>query len=111
MAGATILVLTQFPDQASAQTVARALVVARVAACVSVGAPVESLYHWRGGIETATEIPVTIRTAADRYRDVEAVIRAHHPYELPEIVAVPLTDGLAPYLDWLIAETRPAVGG
>ena len=68
LAGAAILVLTQMPDRASAQALARALVEARLAACVSVGAPVESLYHWRGQIETAQEVPVAIKTRAERVR-------------------------------------------
>lgn len=104
MAGAAILVLTQMPDVASAQALSRALVEARLAACVSIGAPVESLYHWRGEIETATEVPVVIKTRADRYPDVEAAIRARHPYELPEILAVPVDHGYAPYVDWLVKE-------
>ena len=106
MAGAAILVVTQMPDRASALTLARLLVESRLAACVSVGAPVESLYHWRGKIETAQEIPVVVKTRPERYAEVEASIRAHHPYELPEIVAVPVTDGLAPYLQWIADETR-----
>lgn len=106
MAGAAILVVTQMPDRASALTLARLLVESRLAACVSVGAPVESLYHWRGKIETAQEIPVVVKTRTERYADVEASIRAHHPYELPEILAVPVTDGHAPYLQWIADETR-----
>jgi periplasmic divalent cation tolerance protein len=90
----------------SAQALARALVEAHLAACVSVGSPVESLYHWRGQIETATEVPVVVKTLAARYAEVEAAIRARHPYELPEILAVPLLDGFAPYLDWLAAQSR-----
>ena len=105
MAGAAILVVTQMPDRASALTLARSLVDARLAACVSVGAPVESLYHWRGKIETAQEVPVVVKTRPERYAEVEAAIRAGHPYELPEIVAVPVTDGLAPYLQWIADET------
>ena len=107
MAGAAILVVTQMPDRASALTLARSLVESRLAACVSVGAQVESLYHWRGKIETAQEIPVVVKTRAERYAEVEASIRAHHPYELPEIMAVPVTDGLAPYLQWISDETAP----
>jgi periplasmic divalent cation tolerance protein len=105
LAGAAILVVTQLPDRASALTLARSLVESRLAACVSVGAPVESLYHWRGKIETAQEIPVVVKTLPERYADVEAAIRAHHPYELPEILAVPVTDGLAPYFEWIADET------
>ncbi len=105
MPGQVILVLTQLPDRASADALAAALVGARLAACVSVGAPVDSLYHWRGEIETAKEIPVVIKTVAARYTEVESAIRARHPYELPEIVAVPVCDGLRPYVDWIARET------
>ena len=65
----------------------------------------DSLYHWRGEIETAQEIPVTVKTSADRYPEVEAAIRARHPYELPEIIAVPITNGFTAYLDWIAGET------
>ena len=106
MADAALLVLTQLPDRASAQALARALVEERLAACVTVGAPVDSLYHWRGQIETAKEIPLLIKTRAGRYAEVEAAIVARHPYELPEILAVPLHHGLERYLDWIRAETH-----
>lgn len=105
MPGAAILVLTQMPDLASAQALARALVEARLAACVSIGAPVESLYHWRGEIETAAEVPLVVKTSVGRYTEVEAAIRARHPYELPEILAVPAIQGFAPYVDWVVTET------
>jgi periplasmic divalent cation tolerance protein len=108
LAGAAILVLTQLPDLAAAQALARVLVEARLAACVSVGAPVESLYHWRGKIETATEVPLVVKTRSDRYVEVEAAIRAHHPYELPEILAVPALHGFARYVEWIVAETGGA---
>jgi periplasmic divalent cation tolerance protein len=103
-----ILVVTHLPDRDAAVGLARALVTERLAACVNIGAPVESMYHWRGQIETAHEVPVAIKTRAALYSRVEAVILASHPYELPEIVAVPLCDGLQPYLDWLAAETIAA---
>jgi periplasmic divalent cation tolerance protein len=100
-----ILVLTHFPDHDSAMGLARVLLTGRLAACVNVGAPVESMYHWQGQIETAQEVPVTIKTRAALYPRVEAAILASHPFELPEIIAVSLSDGLRPYLDWLAAET------
>jgi periplasmic divalent cation tolerance protein len=105
LAGAAILILTQMPDRTSAQSLARSLVEARLAACVSIGTPVESLYHWQGQIETAQEFTVAVKTRSERYAAVEAAIRARHPYELPEIIAVPVIDGLAPYLDWIARET------
>lgn len=93
------------PDRASADALARRLVQTRLAACVSVGASVDSLYHWRGQIETATEVPVTIKSRPARYAAIEAAIRAMHPYELPEIIAVPITHGLPDYLHWITSET------
>ena len=96
MAGAATLILTQMPDRASAQSLARSLVEARLFACVSIGTPVESLYHWQGQIETAQEFTVTVKTRSECCAAVEAAIRARHPYELPEIIAVPLSDGFAP---------------
>lgn len=105
MADDAIFVLTQMPNHAAAHALALALLERRLAACVSIGAPVESLYHWRGKIETGPEVPLTIKTRRARYAEVEAAVRAGHPYELPEIVAVPIVRGFEPYLDWLAAET------
>jgi periplasmic divalent cation tolerance protein len=99
------LILTTLPERASAEALARDLLAARLAACIQIGAAVESLYHWRGEIETANETPVAIKTRAALYPRVEAAIRQRHPYELPEIVAVPITDGLPGYVDWIAAET------
>jgi periplasmic divalent cation tolerance protein len=104
----TILVVTHLPDRDAALALGRALVTERLAACVNIGAPVESMYHWRGQIETAREVPVAIKTRAALYPRVEAAILANHPYELPEIVAVPFCDGLHSYFDWLAAETLAA---
>src|SRR5262249_997262 len=88
-----IMVLTNLPDRDSADALARALIEARLAACVSIGAVHDSLYHWRGQIEMASELLLTIKTCADLYPAVEAAIRARHPYELPEIVTVPIDHG------------------
>lgn len=104
-----ILVLTTLPDQAGAEALARELLAAGLAACIQIGATVQSLYHWRGEIETAAEIPVSIKTRAGLYPRVEEAIRRHHPYELPEIVAVPITYGLPAYLDWVAATTDASV--
>ena len=108
MAEAAIVVLTNLPDRESAGKLARDLIEGRLAACVNVGATVESIYHWRGEIETATEVPLAIKTRAVLFSKVEAAIRRFHPYELPEIVAVPITHGSPAYLDWIAAETRSA---
>ena len=108
MPDAAILVLTSLPDHEGALALARSLVTGRLAACVNVGAPVESMYHWRGQIETAAEVPVVIKTRQALYGAVEAAVKAAHPYELPEIIAVPVIHGLAGYLDWIHTETADA---
>lgn len=102
----TLLVLTSLPDEASAQALATALVTERLAACVNVLAPCRSIYRWQGAIESAPEVPLLIKSTTARYAALEAAIRARHPYELPEIVAVPIAHGLPEYLAWVVAETR-----
>jgi len=101
-----LLVLTNLPDEASAHALATALIEARLAACVNILAPCRSVYRWQGRIEDATEVPLLIKTTAERYAALEAAIRAQHPYELPEIIAVPVDRGLPDYLAWLSLETR-----
>lgn len=100
-----ILVLTNLPDQECAGRIAELLVQRRLAACVNVMAPCTSIYHWQGKTESAREIPLLIKTTRERYPEVEQAIRAHHPYELPEIVHVTIGGGLPAYLEWLSAET------
>ena len=101
-----VLVLTNLPNPDSARQIASLLVDSGLAACVNVLAPCTSIYHWQGRSESAEEIPMLIKTTEDRYMEVEAVICKHHPYELPEIVCVPLTAGLPAYLDWIQTETH-----
>jgi len=103
-----LLVLTNLPDRDSARTLAEGLVGARLAACVNVMAKCNSVYRWNGTVERASEVPVLIKTRAALYAEVEAYIRSHHPYELPEVIAVSPGGGLAPYLEWVAHETRPA---
>lgn len=104
-ADAVLLVMTNVPDRETAETIARALVDDRLAACVNVMSPCTSVYRWQGAVETAAEVPVFVKTTAGRYAAVEQRIRALHPYELPEIVAVSAGPGLPAYLDWVRAET------
>lgn len=101
----TLLVLTNLPDAESARALAGRLVEARLAACVNILAPCRSVYRWEGRIEDATEVPMLIKTTAARYAELEAAIRAGHPYSLPEIVALPIERGLPDYLGWVAAET------
>lgn len=103
-----LLVFSNLPDEPAAQQLARHLVESRLAACVNVLPPCTSTYRWRGKVEQATEVPVVIKTTVQRYPELEAALRACHPYELPEIIAVPLACGLPAYLEWVAAETGDA---
>ncbi|MCS6945593.1 MAG: divalent-cation tolerance protein CutA [Sutterellaceae bacterium] len=102
-----LIALTNCPDTASAERIARALVEQRLAACVNRLAPVHSVYHWQGTIEEASEVPLLIKCTRERYPAVEATIRQLHPYTVPEIVAWPVAAGYGPYLSWVAQETQP----
>jgi periplasmic divalent cation tolerance protein len=101
------LVLTNLPNAASAEKLAREIVEERAAACVTQLAPCVSTYRWQGNIETVTEVPLLIKTTQAAYAQLEQLICAAHPYELPEIIAVSVTAGLPAYLDWIAGETTP----
>ena len=105
-----VIVLTNLPDRAAAVQLAQELVARRLAACVNVLGECTSVYRWKGGIENAAEVPVLIKTRAERYAEVEATIRSLHPYELPEIIAVPVRHGFDEYLQWVADETAIAIG-
>jgi periplasmic divalent cation tolerance protein len=102
-----LLVFTNVPDRAAAERIADLLVAERLAACVNILAPCRSVYRWKGAVQHDEEHPVLIKTTAERYPALEQALRSAHPYELPEIVAVPIERGLAEFLDWVGAETRP----
>jgi periplasmic divalent cation tolerance protein len=101
----TLLVLTNCPDEEVANTIALAVVEARLAACVNILPRVQSIYRWQGRVESATEIPLFIKSTATSYPALESIIRQHHPYDVPEIIALPVTHGLPSYLNWVAAET------
>ena len=100
-----LLVLTNLPDRAAAEKLAETLIGQRVAACVNILAPCRSVYRWKDAVQNEEEYPMLIKTTAERYAALEQAIRAAHPYELPEIVAVPIERGLPAYLEWVAAET------
>jgi periplasmic divalent cation tolerance protein len=102
----TLLVVTNLPDRESAEKLAALLIEGRLAACVNILEPCTSVYRWQGEIQRDEEHPLLIKTAAGRYAELEASIRANHPYELPEIIAVPITGGLPAYLQWVESETN-----
>ncbi|MEQ1772514.1 MAG: divalent-cation tolerance protein CutA [Burkholderiales bacterium] len=103
-----LLVLTNLPHREAAAELAKSLIAEKVAACVNILGACTSVYRWQGKIENAEEIPLLIKTTGARYAALEATIRRMHPYELPEIIAVPLAQGLSGYLQWVAEETREA---
>jgi periplasmic divalent cation tolerance protein len=102
----TLLVLTNLPDRAAAERLADLLVEKRFAACVNILAPCRSVYRWKGAVQHDEEHPMLIKTTAERYPELEKALRAGHPYELPEIVAVSIERGLPAYLEWVAGETK-----
>ena len=106
----TLLVLTNLPDRAAAERLADALIEKRLAACVNILAPCKSVYRWKDAVQHDDEHPMLIKSTAEGYPALEAAIRAGHPYELPEIIAVSIERGLPAYLDWIAAETNPSRG-
>lgn len=99
--------LSTAPDGETAARIARALVEERLAACVNLVPAVRSIYRWQGRVEDDAEVLLVIKTRAERVDALGERLRALHPYELPELVALPVTAGLAPYLDWVAAEAAP----
>jgi periplasmic divalent cation tolerance protein len=101
-----ILVMTNFPDKKGAVALAEALIAQHLAACVNVLSPCTSIYCWQGIVESADEIPVLIKTLRQHYDRVEQLIKMMHPYELPEVIMVPILNGLPAYLQWIANETQ-----
>lgn len=104
-----LLVLTNVADIASARLLARALVEQRLAACVNMLPAVQSVYRWNGAVEEAAEVTLLVKTTAARYPELEQAIRLLHPYDLPELIALPISAGLPPYLAWISQETRKEI--
>lgn len=102
------LVLCACPDAASAQNLAQALVGEHHAACVSIVPGLTSVYPWQGRIEQAQEHLLLIKTETALFADLESFLKSRHPYELPEIIALPVERGSADYLNWMSAWLHPA---
>ena len=100
-----ILVITGLPDKRQAASLAHKLIEERLAACVNIQGECTSIYRWQGRMESGVEVPVFIKTVAQHYSSVERLIKSMHPYELPEIIAVPISSGLPAYLHRISGET------
>ena len=105
MSSELIIVLCTAPDQEVAGKLAKGLVEARLAACVNAIPAIQSFYRWQGAVQADTEVQLVIKTQPGRFEALAAWIEANHPYEVPEIVALPAHDVSASYLAWAIQET------
>lgn len=101
-----LIALCTCPDAAIADRIARTLVAERLAACVNRLAGVESTYRWNGEVQVDEEVLLVIKTSRARYAALEDRLVALHPYEVPEVIAIPIGEGYAPYLAWIARETR-----
>lgn len=88
---------------------AQQLIEQRLAACANILPQVQSIYRWEGVLEEATEITLLIKTTRERYADLEAAILSMHPFQVPEIIVLPIEHGYKPYLDWIAFETKKDV--
>ena len=103
-----LVVLTTLDNQEDGERLARLLVERELAACVQILPPMISIYRWQGAVERASEILLLIKTTRPAYQRLETVIKENHPYQTPEIIALPVEAGLGDYLSWLVAAvTRP----
>ena len=101
----TLLVLTTCPDEAHAESLSVRLVEQGLAGCINRLPGITSVYRWEGELKTGTEVLLLIKTASETWPALEAEILRQHPYELPEIIAVPIANGHAAYLDWITASS------
>jgi len=105
LAPQALLVLTNVPNEEVAEQLARSIIDRRLAACINILPAMRSIYRWEGVVEEAHEVAMQIKTTTAHYDKLEAFIKAAHPYAVPEIIAIPIVDGLPAYFDWIKQET------
>lgn len=102
-----LMVYSTFAGRTEAEAAAAELVDRRLVACAQVSGPVLSVYRWQGTTERSEEAALVLKTTRERYAEVEAALLKLHPYETPEIVAVPIIAGSARYLHWIDESVKP----
>jgi periplasmic divalent cation tolerance protein len=105
--GEVRVVLVTAPDAAVGASLARELVEARLAACVNLLPQVRSIYRWEGQVQDDAEVLLVIKTRADRCEELATRVKELHPYDLPEVLVLPVAGGSQPYLQWVFSETQP----
>ena len=101
-----VIALTTLPADGDAEQLAQRLVEEKLAACVSILPPMRSVYRWKSSVERADERQLLIKTTTERVAELEARLRQLHPYDVPEFIVLPITQGSAPYLTWLSDSTK-----
>lgn len=101
------VILSTIDNEIHAEQIARTLVGERLAACVSIIPRLTSIYRWQGVVEQEQETLMIIKTTSDKVAGAIAKIKEMHPYEVPELLSLPVDTGFQPYLDWIAGETRP----
>ena len=101
-----VIVASTTDNEEAARTLAAGAIDAKLGACAQVVGPITSVYRWDGELQTEQEWRVEIKTTADRLAALTEHIKANHSYDVPEIIATPITGGSADYLSWLVDETR-----
>src|SRR5450432_618966 len=96
-----LLVISTFPDAETAERIANELVATKLAACANIFPAIKSIYRWQGKVENATETMAFFKTTAARSSDLQTKLRASHPYDVPEIICLPIVGGLPEYLQWV----------
>lgn len=105
-----VVAVMTWPDEERARRFARRAVEERLAACVQVLPGVRSTYRWEGSLEEADEVRVEIKTSPARLLELERLATETHPYDVPELLVLPVTDGLAAYVHWVRSETADPPG-
>ena len=111
MAEEVLLVISTFADAEEARRIARTVVEEQLAACANIFPQIESIYRWKGNVETAAEALVLMKTTIGRYQALEERVKSLHSYEVPEIVCFRVSDGLPAYLDWVTQSCDGGAGG
>ena len=111
MAETACQVVTTVDAEGVARELARGAVAARLAACAQLAGPMISVYWWHDAVTSATEWQIVFKTTAESYPALAAFLRAHHPYDVPEILCLPISGGDATYLAWLAEQVRDTPAG
>ena len=101
-----IIIYCTCPDIETASRISRLIISQHMAACVNQVQGVTSIYEWEGKIEQENEVLLIIKTTDERFKSIQQLVSEEHPYELPELIAVPVTHGLPDYLEWITQCTK-----